>query len=133
MCLKFEKYNEVRPHYLSNGNNTNDKVFLLSADEVNKYFNLDAQDLRKNRKKIATKATNYAKRLDDARYKKYFDDRDEWYNSNSNYWLRSLGNNKQRANYIFNNGILDVMGHIVEYPHHGVRPAIWLTIKSGGK
>ena len=97
------------------GNNTNDKVFLLSIDEVKKYFFYSyAFDDR-----LATRGTNYAK--DNG-------ENNLWvftYNGNSYYWLRSPGSYQGYALGV-DSGMLYSGGFYVDKHNIGVRPAIWV-------
>ncbi|MBR1453827.1 MAG: hypothetical protein IJ593_04200 [Lachnospiraceae bacterium] len=78
------------------GNNTKDKLFLLSIDEVNKYFSSDNQR--------------------EATYKG---------GSSNFWWLRSPGYYQDNAAYVGNGGDLREAGYGV-YDGNGVRPALWV-------
>ena len=78
------------------GNNTKDKLFLLSIDEVNKYFSSANQ-------RVAT-------------YKG---------GSSDSWWLRSPGNNQHGAAYVPYDGYLVENGYVVNN-YYGVRPALWV-------
>lgn len=92
------------------GNNTQDKIFLLSVDEVKKYFNDD-----KDRK---CKATGYAK-LQGV----YTEDLDNCF-----WWLRSPGCVQFSAACVYINGGIRDSGQNVCYDHYAVRPALWINL-----
>ena len=82
------------------GNNTQDKVFLLSLDEVKKYFPSDEKRI--------------AKLKGDA----------VWW------WLRSPGNNTYNAANVGNNGVISEYGNYVQNVYGAVRPALWVDISN---
>ena len=99
------------------GNNTIDKVFLLSLEEVVKYFG-DSGQLQ-----------------NEPGDKPYIDDQ---YNSariamdvNGNpwwWWLRSPGFSSGYAASVYDEGYVHVYGFDVIADHLGVRPALWLNL-----
>ena len=100
----------------SGGNNTKDKIFLLSLEEVISYFGDSGQLIERpnpntdwiydqfNEKRIAY-ATN--------------DGPPVWW------WLRSPGNKNNYTTYVYNDGDICVYGNAV-HNVGGVRPAFWL-------
>ena len=82
----------------SGGNPTNDKVFLLSSEEAQRYFKCDSE-------RIA-----------------------EFQGSKIWWWLRSPGDFADYAANIFIVGSVYTNGNIVHYDMGGVRPAIWLNL-----
>ncbi|MDR1135443.1 MAG: DUF6273 domain-containing protein [Clostridiales Family XIII bacterium] len=113
------------------GNSTTDKVFLLSIDEVVKYFG-DNGDLA-NRKGWYVGNEGYELRdgagyyisdqYNNERVAKYEDDGAWW-------WLRSPGFDSDYAAHVSNVGVLLLSGYNVLYDRGGVRPALWLNLKS---
>jgi len=109
------------------GNNTNDKIFLLSLEEVDKYFGNsgDYQNIRKkNIRKIASDddgwfLTNAHDRERIIKYKNYA----HWW------WLRSPGYDSSRAAFVHENGAVNVFGRNVEIQNGGIRPALWLKMQ----
>ncbi len=98
------------PNYSTNpGNDTKDRVFLLSIVEAEKYFSSD--DARK------CIATDYATARGVA--------------CNSyNYtlwWLRSPGYQFNYAAYVDSKGSVDFHGHRADYYNFAVRPALWIV------
>ncbi len=93
------------------GNPTVDKVFLLSIDEVERYFSSDVD-------RVCT-ATAHAK------------DQRAWTGSNDGcyWWLRSPGCDSGHAAYVFSDGSVNAYGWIVDddYDDHVVRPALWVN------
>jgi hypothetical protein len=86
--------NPIDPKLGTEGYNvTNDKVFLLSIDEANRYFKDDND-----------RAADY------------------WW------WLRSPGDNADRAAIVLSDGYVNAAGNDVDYGNCGVRPALWLNL-----
>ena len=79
------------------GNNTKDKLFLLSIDEVNKYFS-------SNNQTVAT----------------YKD------GSSDDWWLRSPGEDQMQAVFVYFFGSLDGENDRYVRIEQGVRPALWV-------
>ena len=109
----------------SGGNDTVDKVFCLSVDEVNKYFN--QKDMQNENKKLATRGTEYAKSVNNEGYNLRVFDSSRWYGGNSSFWLRSPGFFQSGAAAVYEDGYLDTLGLIVTYNYFGVRPAILVS------
>ena len=82
------------------GDDTDDKLFLLSVDEVNQYFPYD-----------------------DARIA-YFEGEAVWW------WLRSPCGISSRAASVYDDGIVFEYGYRVSWSGGAVRPAFWLNLKS---
>lgn len=95
----------------SPGNNTTDKVFLLSITEVNKYFFSDSAR--------QCSATGYAKAQGA-------------YASNGNcwWWLRSPGINSNYAAGVRDDGSVSLGGINVRSSSVAVRPALWINLGS---
>ena len=112
-------------HNTRGGNNTNDKVFLLSFDEVKKYFY--QSNMHDSNKRLATSGTNYAKTVDNFGEKLWvYYDNTAWYNGNTLFWLRSPGRDQDRAAIVGNGGAFSAIGRNVDKYNNGVRPAIWI-------
>jgi hypothetical protein len=111
--------NNDNPWYeTSGGNDTNDKIFLLSIEQAVQYFGDSGQ--------LANRPGRAA-RIDD----EYNEER---MSNSSNtgrpyaWWLRSPG---QRANYaasVDQSGRLDISGTQIGITNPGVRPALWMII-----
>ena len=93
------------------GKETNDKVFLLSITEVEKYF--ATYDLRQ------CKPTDYA--ISNRAYQNYS-------NGNCWWWLRSPGYSKCNAAYIDGDGLARYSGNCVDYDDGCVRPVMWVNL-----
>ena len=116
-------------HGINGGNNTNDKVFCLSTDEVERYFyksNMQNEDKRR-----ATRGTKYAKNKDNMgkQLDVVIHKLDKWSSGNSRFWLRSPGENLGFASLVDYNGSLFGFGINVDSPYNGVRPALWVSFK----
>ena len=99
------------------GTDTKDRIFLLSIEEVVKYFG-DSGQLQ-NRPK---NARGIYDQYNSARIAKYTAGTASWW------WLRSPGYIAFRAAYISDDGYLGVEGSCVFYTRGGVRPALWLNL-----
>ena len=111
---------DMNPEYNTNpGNATTDKVFLLSINEVEKYFNSDEA------RKCAP--TAYAKaqgaHTSDS-YKTASGAATCWW------WLRSPGYSQDRAAHVLNDGSVYYYGYGVLNAHDAVRPALWINLDS---
>ncbi|MCL1874895.1 MAG: DUF6273 domain-containing protein [Synergistaceae bacterium] len=112
------------------GNDTNDRVFLLSIEEVDKYFGDSGDYLNKRRKDklpdgnwgLVDDGYNLSNENDSDRIAKHEDAISFW-------WLRSPGNDVNCAATICNEGYVYVYGHFVFYSDGGVRPALWLKLQ----
>ena len=99
-------------HSTSPGNNTTDKVFLLSITEVNKYFSSD------NACQCQGTAYCYAQ----GAYKTS--------NGNCWWWLRSPGSISNRAASVYDLGSVYRYGTDVDIDFVAVRPALWINLGS---
>lgn len=93
------------------GNDTTDKLFLLSAEEVEQYFDSDSSRM--------VSPTWYAERYG--------------INVNSNYgtswwWLRTPGNLQDAVATVDPKGMISMFGHDVPSTTGGLRPALWIDI-----
>ncbi len=108
---------ENNPEYQTEvGNDTQDKVFLLSINEVYNYF--DANN------KIICEPTKYAK--DKGAY--YYDEPDRDYYGNCHWWLRSPGESAENAAKVYGIGLVMKYGDSVDKDSVSVRPAFWLIV-----
>lgn len=104
--------NPDNPEYgTDGGNDTTDKVFLLSIDETSKY--LSDKIVRK------AEATDYAKD------KGIFVSEE---NGKSWWWMRSPGSDDLCASCMGNDGFAHGDGQMIEDRTCGVRPAMWVNI-----
>ena len=105
--------NGINPLYETHcGNDTFDKVFLLSIQEAYRYF--------KDSEARCTIGSQYA--LNHQLHKAN--------NGKSYYWLRSNGCCKNDMAIILNNGNVYESGVEVVYTYYGVRPALWIKYES---
>ncbi len=116
--------NNDNPSYETDGgNNTEDKVYLLSIEEAsNVAYGFDSA-FDDESKKREVKNTDYAK-LNGA-----YTNRDIGYAGNGLWWLRSPGNNSYYASYVNCHGsggseTVDIVGN-------GARPALHIDLSSG--
>ncbi len=99
------------------GNDTQDKVFLLSIDELNKYFDAPHYVRR-------CYATEYAKTTGIRLYDDC-DENDPLYGS-CWWWLRSPGTRSSYAAYVNRDGSVSLNGINVSIGNGAVRPALWI-------
>lgn len=98
-------------YHTKGGNDTDDKVFLLSIDEVKRYFDRDP-DRR-------TQATEHVK------------SKGAYVSGTGNccWWLRSRGyNGDQYAGFVYDDGVVYVSGDLVYNSGFVVRPVIWVEV-----
>lgn len=102
------------------GNNTFDRVFLLSESQAKKYF---AKSNKNNQNESRSAIpTEYAKNK--GIYVSL--DKNEWYGGNASYWLRTPGIDTTRAMMVQETGELFNYGEVVSSIETGVRPCIWI-------
>ena len=95
------------------GNDTSDKIFLLSIDEVMKYF--------KDNSARMCKPTVYA--TSQGAYEEC-----EYEIGYGLWWLRSPGVQQNRAAVISCGGLVGARGNLVHCTGCGVRPAMWVSL-----
>lgn len=98
----------------SPGNNTTDKIFLLSYDELDKYFS----SINSGR----TILTDYAVAQGAFVDKEDGEKRSMW-------WLRSPGSSQDHAAYVDPNGFSSEIGTFVDFEFVAVRPAMWISLE----
>lgn len=116
------------------GNNTSDKVFLLSESEV---YNTDtaakygfAKDDETEDEARRSRCSTYAYAMGTWRYV-YEDENDNpKYNGNIWWWLRSPGDDSNSAAGVARYGWVDRIGCDVYNRYDGVRPALHLNLSS---
>ena len=106
---------DANPDYDTDpGNDTYDKIFLLSINEANRYFSSDSAR--------QCKTTKYIENQQPLRGKGY----DSW-------WLRSPGSRSNQAAFVWYTGDIDSRGDAVRNPESNgdfVRPALWINLNS---
>ena len=102
---------------IDGGNDTQDKVFLLSIDEINNYF--DSKEER------MCGATDYAKAQSAWT--------DDYYTAEGKdtcwWWLRSPGEYQCNASSVSSSGGFYLEGYVVDRDNRAVRPAMWISIE----
>ncbi len=98
----------------SQGNDTQDKVFLLSIIEADLYFGND-------NKRMCVPTTYARKKGAYTSETQYNDGSTCWW------WLRTSGNSRYSAAYIHTYGHIYSSGVMVSNTHNGVRPAMWIS------
>lgn len=112
-----------RKHGTEGGNDTEDKLFLLSTGEVRDYFGTEPETEDPARR---VKVTAYA------RAQGGYCQSDGEYAGNGWWWLRSPGSDSYNATDVDYNGRVDRAGDLVNYYGLVVRPAFWLDPEAAG-
>ncbi|MBE6802677.1 MAG: toll/interleukin-1 receptor domain-containing protein [Ruminococcaceae bacterium] len=102
---------DENPEYSTDpGNDTEDRVFVLSINEANEYFSSDDER--------ACQPTNYAVA------------NGAWESEIGNcwWWLRSSGRSQFDAAAVLNDGGVIKYGFVVDYVDDAVRPALWINL-----
>lgn len=109
---------DKNPQYTTNpGKVTTDKVFLLSINEANQYF--DNDEARK------CVPTTYAKANGAYAYSGYT----KGGAATCQWWLRSPGVDQYAAAYVDSDGSVNYCGGLVNIDYYCVRPALWITLE----
>ena len=101
------------------GNDTQDKVFLLSMEELEWYFPLDENGENRH---SAVRPTAYALE----RGAGGWNTGGKWNHGYCRYWLRSPGEVQDKATFGFIAGYVFHPGMLVSHDDLAVRPAIWI-------
>lgn len=109
----------------SGGNNTQDKVFLLSYAEANKYFGVTHDTTSNTKSRVAPTAYAIAQGAYTHSSNKTADGTDAGW-----WWLRSPGSSQFYAAYVGSGGSLYL--NDVYYDSVSVRPALWVNIEALG-
>ena len=104
---------DKNPNYYTNqGFDTDDKIFILSVKEVDKYLKSDI-----DRGCVPTKfAVNNGA----------YQDKN---NGQCRWWLRSLGHYSDFATFIHTDGSVHCIGNYVNFNYGSVCPALWINLK----
>ena len=110
------------------GNDTTDKIFLLSLEEADKYFGNSGDYINKIRKEHkdgkwvpANDGYGFSNENDSGRIAKY-NDKALWW------WLRSPGYSSKIAVLVYVDGTVYVHGSDVSNGNLGLRPALFLNL-----
>ena len=108
---------DKNPNYSTNpGNDTTDKIFLLSINEVNKYFTTD-----ESRKCVPT-----AYAIEQGAYTS--DSYTTGGKATCWWWLRSPGSSQDFASLVYFGGSVSNFGYYVDGSSGCVRPALWINL-----
>lgn len=111
------------------GNHTYDNIFLLSIDEVEKYFY--QSNMRNDNKRLATRGTNYSKTVDNNGLRlSITNSAGNWHDGNSHFFLRTPGEHQYEVVIVRSDGYLEPRGYRVNADMDGIRPAMWVNISS---
>lgn len=113
------------------GQDTVDKIFILSVDECDKYFfnnSMSYDDKKIENKKLAAKKNRKHKTywVQDLRKEST---KEEWFSGCSKFWLRTQGEMWWTACFVDANGFVNTRGLVVKEPGIGIRPALWVKYK----
>ena len=112
------------------GNNTSDKIFLLSESEVYNSSTALSYGFIKN-----SSTHDEARRCKSSTYAKatgVHSDTDTSYIGDCDWWLRSPGGNPSRAARVFRGGYVNYIGYLVHFGLIAVRPALHLDLSASG-
>ena len=116
------------PDDVISGNDTQDKIFLLSVAEAKKYFDISMKN--KNNLKARCVPTAYAI-ANGASINK------EWKTADGEiagrWWLRSPGRHQNRAAHVLGSGALNSTHVSANNKHYGggvARPALWINLEA---
>lgn len=113
------------------GNNTQDKVFLLSYTEANKYFDVESYEnggAGENMKSRITTTAYAAVKVE--QFISFNEDITSDGEPSEVWWLRSPGNYQSTAAYVHTDGSL--YPNFVDVAYNSIRPALWINLKSLG-
>lgn len=131
------------------GNDTEDRVFLLSFEESMKYLSVNydftTRSYYSTEEVIYSTPTDYANNRGAYFMTRVTNDiaviksRSSYTNDNVKdsldnscwYWLRSPGIHKNVAAIVSYSGLVRLSGGIVDYAHGGIRPAMWVNLENG--
>lgn len=115
-------------HNVEGGNDTKDKVYLLSSEEALYYFGnakWEGGSIGWRNEKSLAFPTEYAK----TRNIGYKENSRFWYEKYANWWLRSPGMGTNWGTYVASAGILmDDGGYVTGT--NAIRPVLWLDVES---
>ena len=110
---------------------TDDRIFLLNIEEAKRYFNTSDVHFK------TYWNDHYSSKWDDARndwvpeYIPHSDKLKATYKGEAWWWwLRSPGDYRYGAAFVSLGGALYMLGYSVDFEEGGVRPALWLNLKS---
>ncbi|MCL2767343.1 MAG: DUF6273 domain-containing protein [Synergistaceae bacterium] len=110
------------------GDDTNDKIFLLSLEEADKYFGNSGDYQNKRRKSYENgkwvsvdNGFAFSNANDSDRIANYSRQASWW-------WLRSPGRTIHNVSVVYDDGLVDVGGYGASFEHGGLRPALWLNL-----
>lgn len=115
-------------HSTEGGNDTSDKIFLLSENEVYNSNAAFSYGFTKNSSKYdegrRCQGTTYARAMGT------WSSTDSKYAGNCWWWLRSPGDKTHNAAFVYYDGVVDTYGDYVDNRGDAVRPALHLNISS---
>lgn len=110
---------DKNPEYDTNpGNDTTDKIFILSVNEADKYFSSNNERRCKPTKYAVAKGVHV---------------RNDYEDGNCSWWLRTPGSVQWYAALVLNSGSIGLYGEQVasdgfKTVNEGVRPAMWISL-----
>ena len=110
------------------GSDTTDKIFLLSLEEVDKYFGNSGDyrdEMRKSydgQKWVSDNDGDGFSNTNDSNRIAQYNNQASWW------WLRSHGSDCLYAAFVFYDGSVSVAGDYMSIGYGGIRPALWLIM-----
>ena len=118
--------NPFPKHQTNQGTDVLDKIFLLSAKEVIRYF----ANSRLNIAGTYARAGGFLAAAQGTEYTKSSTKLHQEANGKSRWWLRSVGNFGYSAAFVRHDGDIDLQGISVISDFVGIRPALWVDLRS---
>ena len=129
----------ANPSYdTDSGNDTTDKIFLLSLTEIEQYYGIGRDEWPQANDSLVCRLTDYGREQLTSHYAEYFEcSREEakeiYQNATADYgqntcwwWLRSPGNAGNRSVRVNDSGNVNDDGERVELSFGAARPALWV-------
>jgi tetratricopeptide (TPR) repeat protein len=107
------------------GNDTDDKIFLLSMVEANKYFISDQNRQAPHTTQSMEKLLSYWYSIGYDQDESYFQGERAWY-----WWLRSPGSLNIHATRVSDGGGIEADGDGVSNNQAGIRPALYISLSN---
>ena len=110
---------DKNPEYrVNSGNDTIDRVFLLSIPEVKEYFDSDEARICAATDYAKTKGAKVSDSIKTAEGK-----------AACRWWLRSPGDKSTSASLVFGGGSVNSFGQVVDHWKECIRPALWMDLE----
>jgi len=114
---------------IAGGEQTTDKVFLLSIDEANKYFASDYERIATVKWYVDSEIPGYSADNPPSWWDESWDEFTDYSGKANWWWLRSPANSSSRAARVQVDGRVDASTSAAAHSHAGgLRPALWIDL-----